>query len=133
MSTATAVTELRPVLTLELDLGGGARGASARFELRVDAGRPGVALVAVRGWVGRVAEQRLVRALSEWMTHGIERVILDCRDARHLDPRTAHRLAEAAARREGGGPVEIWGLPRTSASDSRGPAAAAESPGECGA
>ena len=132
MTTMAAVTELRPVLTLELDLGGGPRGASARLELAVDAGHPGgVARVTVRGWIGRVAGRRLARALGEWRTRGTERIILDFRDAHHLDPRTADRLARAAACSEGAGAVEIWGLPRRGVTDVRGGAAA--NPGECGA
>jgi len=132
MTPTIAASELRPALTLELDLGGGARAGSARFEL---AGA--VARVAVRGWIGRVAEQRLMGALGEWMARGIERVILDCRDAHHLNARTVHRLAQAAARREGGGAVEIWGLPRRSGSDGRARAGAVpvvipESSSECG-
>ena len=134
MTPATA-TELRPVLTLELDLGGGARAASARFELGSDAAGA-VARVAVRGWIGRVAEQRLTGALGEWMARGIERVILDCRDAHHLNSRTVHRLAQAAARREGGSAVEIWGLPRRSGNEGRARAGAVppvvpESSSEC--
>jgi hypothetical protein len=135
MTPTTAATELRPALTLELDLGGGARAASARVELAADAAGA-VARVAVRGWIGRVAEQRLMGALGEWMGRGIERVILDCRDAHHLNARTVHRLAQAAARREGGGAVEIWGLPRRSGSDGRARAGAVPvvpgSSSECG-
>ena len=132
MTTMAAITELRPALTLELDLGGGPRGASARLELAVDASHPrGVARVAVRGWIGSVAGRRLARALGEWMTRGTERIILDCRDARYLDPRTVDRLARAAACPEGAGAVEIWGLPRRAATDARGVADADS--GECGA
>lgn len=113
MNAATTLSDLRPAFTLELDLGGGPRGASARLELRMGESSPrGVAHVALRGSIGRVAEQRLVRALGEWLKRGIDRVVLDCRDVRNLDPRRAHRLADAASRLEGGGPVEIWGLPR---------------------
>jgi len=125
MNAVTTLSDLRPAFTLELDLGGGSHGASARLELRMGESSPrGVAHVALRGCIGRVAEQRLVRALGEWLKRGIDRVVLDCRDARNLDLRRAHRLADAASRLDGVGPVEIWGLPHsgraTATSEPRG-------------
>jgi hypothetical protein len=113
MNATATLSDLRTAFTLELDLGGGPEGASARLELRMGESSPrGVAHVALRGCIGRVAEQRLLHALSEWVKRGIDHLVLDCRDARHLDPRRAHRLADAASHLDGVGPVEIWGLPR---------------------
>lgn len=105
----------RPVMVLELELGRGPQGASARVELLAGCGeRPGrTARVALRGWIDRAAERRLERAFRDLAAHDVDHVVLDCRDVRHLDERAAHRLAAAAAHLgTGAGRVEVWGRPR---------------------
>jgi anti-anti-sigma factor len=91
--------EDRIAMALNLELSGGRHGASARIELRErPAGR--VVLFALRGWLGRTAVLRLGRTLDDLGERGIEQLLLDCSQVRHIDYRTVPVLVEALTRFE---------------------------------
>lgn len=101
-------------LALELELGRGRRGASARLELvdRIEGPARRVARITLRGWIGRAARRRLERAFLEWVARGVDYVVLDCRAVSHLGSRAAHRLVDAALMLEAdSGGVDVCGLP----------------------
>jgi anti-anti-sigma factor len=91
--------EDRIVLALNLELSHGRPGASARLELR---DRPGgrVVLFELRGWLDRVAVLRLGRTLDDLGERGIEQLLLDCSQVRHIDYRAVPALVEALGRFE---------------------------------
>ena len=84
----------RIVMTLDLELSDGRRGASARVELRE---RPGgrVVLLALRGSLDRAAVRRLGHTLEDLAERGIEQLLLDCSQVRHIDYRTVPALVAA--------------------------------------
>ena len=99
-------------MALNLELSGGRHGASARIELRE---RPAglVVLFALRGWLGRTAVLRLGRTLDVLGERGIEQLLLDCSQVRHIDYRMVPRLVEALGRFEArAGSVAVCGLSR---------------------
>ena len=104
--------DARIALALELELGSGRHGASARVELLEWAGEAKrVARVTLRGWIGGAAQRRLERAFVDLAARDVDHVVLDCRRVLHLGDRVAHRLVDAASRFEAGtGRVEVWGL-----------------------
>ena len=86
-------------MALNLELSGGRHSASARIELRErPAGR--VVLFALRGWLDRVAVVRLGRTLDDLAARGVEQLLLDCSQVRHIDYRAVPVLVEALARFE---------------------------------
>ncbi len=89
----------RIALALNLELSGGRHGASARLELRH---RPAGRLVhfALRGWLDRAAVTRVGRTLDDLGERGIEQLLLDLAQVRHIDYRTVPALVEALARFE---------------------------------
>ena len=91
--------EDRIALALNLELSGGRPGASARIELR-DRAAGRVALFALRGWLDRAAVARLGRAVDDLSARGVEQLLLDCSQVRHIDYRTVPALVEALARFE---------------------------------
>ena len=91
--------EDRVALALNLELSGGRLGASARIELR-DRPIGRIALFALRGWLDRVAVLRLTRTLDDLSERGVEQLLLDCSQVRHIDYRMAPALVEALARFE---------------------------------
>lgn len=104
----------RTALALELELGQGRRGASARVELldwiEGTAGR--VARVTLRGRIGGAARRRLVRAFEALAARDVDHVVLDCTGVEHLGDRAAHQLIHAALHLEARtGGVEVCGLP----------------------
>ena len=102
--------EDRVALALHLELSGGRLGASARIELR-DRSTGRVALFALRGWLDRVAVRRLTRTLDDISERGVEQLLLDCSQVRHIDYRVAPTLVEALARFESrAGGVVVCGL-----------------------
>ncbi|MBI5709593.1 MAG: STAS domain-containing protein [Candidatus Eisenbacteria bacterium] len=89
----------RIVLALNLDLSRGRHGASARIEIRErPTGR--IALLALRGWMDRVAVSRLDRTLDDLAARGVEQLLLDCSQLRHIDYRMVPALVESLARFE---------------------------------
>lgn len=89
----------RIALVLNLELSPGRQGASARIELRQrPAGR--VVLFALRGRLDRAAVTRLGRALDDLGGRGVEQLLLDCSQVRHIDYRAVPALVEALARFE---------------------------------
>lgn len=91
--------EERIAMALNLELSAGRHGASARIELRERAaGR--VVHFALRGWLDRIAVLRLGRMLDELGERGIEQLLLDCAQVRHIDYRAVPLLAEALDRFE---------------------------------
>jgi len=91
--------ENRIAVALNLELSGGRHGASARIELRERAaGR--VVHFALRGWLDRVAVLRLGRTLDDLGERGVEQLLLDCAQVRHIDYRAVPLLVEAVERFE---------------------------------
>jgi len=91
--------EDRIALALNLELSRARPGAWARIELRNrPAGR--VVLLALRGWLDRAAVARLGRTLDDLGERGIEQLLLDCSQVRHIDYRTVPALVEALTRFE---------------------------------
>jgi anti-sigma B factor antagonist len=102
--------EDRIAMTLDLELSDGRHGASARVELRE---RPGgrIVLIALRGSLDRAAVLRLGRTLDDLAERGIEQLLLDCAQVRHIDYRMVPALVAALARFEGhAGGFVICGL-----------------------
>ena len=54
----------------------------------------------LRGWLDRVAVLRLGRTLDELAERGIEQLLLDCAQVRHIDSRAVPLLADALERFE---------------------------------
>ncbi len=91
--------EDRIAMALNLELSAGRHGAAARVELRErPAGR--VVLVALTGWLDRVAVTRLGRTLDDLAARGVEHLLLDVAQVRHIDYRTVPALVEALTRFE---------------------------------
>ncbi len=89
----------RIALALNLELSAGRHGASARVELRErPIGR--VVLLALEGWLDRVAVTRLGRTLDDLAARGVEHLLLDVAQVRHIDYRTVPALVEALTRFE---------------------------------
>jgi anti-sigma B factor antagonist len=91
--------EDRIAVALNLELSAGRHGASARIELRERAAGRVVHFV-LRGWLDRVAVLRLGRTLDELAERGIEQLLLDCAQVRHIDYRAVPLLVEALDRFE---------------------------------
>lgn len=89
----------RLALALNLELSGGRHGAAARIELHE---RPGcrLALIALRGWMDRIAIERLDRTLSDLAARGVDQLLLDCSQLRHIDYRVVPTLVDSLARFE---------------------------------
>ncbi len=102
--------EDRVAMALHLELGGGRRGASALVTMRERA-RGRVVLLEVRGWLERRAVGSLVRTVDDLADRGVEQLLLDCSQVRHIDYRTVPALTAALARfeRHAGG-VVLCGL-----------------------
>jgi anti-anti-sigma factor len=99
MVARSQAAEDRIAMALSLQLSGGRHGASARIEMRE---RPGgrVVLFALRGWLDRTAVTRLSRTLDDLGARGIEHLLLDFSQVRHLDYRMVPALVGALARFE---------------------------------
>jgi anti-sigma B factor antagonist len=106
----------RPALALNLELSHGRHGAAARVEIHERPDAPGarrIALVSLRGWIDRIAQERLERALEDLAARCVDRVLLDCAQLRHIDHATAPVLVDALARFEArAGGVVVCGLSR---------------------
>lgn len=105
------------ILALDLELSHGRHGASARLELhdRPDSppGARRLAWVALRGWLDRAAVSRLGGALDDLATRGVDQVLLDCSQLRHIEYRLTGELVGRLERfevRTGG--VVVCGLSR---------------------
>lgn len=86
-------------VALDLELSHGAHGAAARVELHQrPLGR--IALVALRGWLDRLAITRLDRALADLASRGVDQLLLDCSEVRHIDYRLVPALVDALGRFE---------------------------------
>ena len=114
---ARADAEPRLALALNVELGHGRHGASARVELHErppDGPAPRrIARVALHGWIDRAAERRLESTLDDLATRGVDQVLLDCARLRHLDYRSAPALVDAVERFESrAGGVVVCGLSR---------------------
>ncbi|HEY3216731.1 MAG TPA: STAS domain-containing protein [Candidatus Eisenbacteria bacterium] len=94
----------RRTLALNLELSHGRHGASARVELQerpeATAGARRIARVTLRGWIDAVAERRLEQALDDLAARGVDQVLLDCAELRHIDYRLAPGLVTALERFE---------------------------------
>ncbi len=79
-----------------MQLSPGRHGASARIELRSRAaGR--LALFSLRGSLDAGAVARLRRVLDDLAGRGLEQLLLDCSEVRHIDYRAVPALAGALA------------------------------------
>jgi anti-anti-sigma regulatory factor len=96
-------------LGLQMELSHGRHGASARLDVydRPDAG-PG----ARRGWIDRTALMRLGRALDDMASRGVDQLVLDCAELRHVDYRMTRGLVERLERFETHSGVVVCGLSR---------------------
>jgi anti-anti-sigma factor len=111
----------RPALALNLELSHGRPGASARVELHdrviAESGQPAgisrLARVALRGCIDAVAARRLEQAFDDLASRGIEQVLVDCEELRHIDFRMVPALVAALDRFEArSGGVVMCGLSR---------------------
>jgi anti-anti-sigma factor len=104
--------EDRVAMTLHLELGGGRHGASALVTMRERA-RGRVVLLEVRGWLDAKAVGSLGRTFDGLADRGVEQLLLDCTQVRHIDYRTVPALIAALARfeRHAGG-VVLCGMSR---------------------
>jgi len=111
----------RPALALNLELSHGEPGASARVELHDrlagDAAAPvaisRLARVTLRGCIDAVAARRLEQALDDLALRGVEQVLVDCGELRHIDFRLVPALVAALDRFEArSGGVMLCGLSR---------------------
>jgi len=100
----------RVALALNLELSAGRHGACARIELH-DRREGRIALVKLKGWIDAEAMERLERSLDDLAARGVDQVLLDCAQVRHLDYRRAPQLVRAVERfeRQAGG-VVVCGL-----------------------
>lgn len=104
-------------LGLQLELSHGRHGASARLDLydRPD-GLPGsrrIARLTLRGWIDRTALMRLSLALDDMAQRGVDQLLLDCAELRHVDYRMTAELVERLERFESrSGGVVVCGLSR---------------------
>ncbi|TMQ67493.1 MAG: STAS domain-containing protein [Candidatus Eisenbacteria bacterium] len=96
--------DARLALALNLELSYGRHGASARVELQerphAAPGARRIARVTVRGWIDAAAERRLEQALDDLAARGVDQVLLDCAELRHIDYRIAPGLVSALERFE---------------------------------
>jgi len=100
----------RVALALNVELSQGRHGACARIELHDRAGAR-LALVRLRGWIDQHAVDELTHTLDELGACGIEHVLLDCAQVRHIDYRHVPVLMRAFERYETrAGGVVVCGL-----------------------
>ena len=103
------VEEDRVALRLAMELSPGRHGASARVELRSrPAGR--VALFTLHGSLDAPAVARLRRVLDDLAGRGLEQLLLDCSQVRHIDYRAVPALAGALTRFESRAGFVVCGL-----------------------
>lgn len=107
----------RVSLALNLELSHGRYGAAARVELyerpEAAAGARRLARVRLRGWIDRPAARRLEDALEDLAARGVDQVLLDCAELRHIDYRLAPALVDALERFEArSGGIVVCGLSR---------------------
>jgi len=110
----------RPALALNLELSHGRTGASARVELhdRVTTGDPTHAVarfarLSLRGCIDALAARRLEQALDDLALHGVDEVLVDCAELRHIDFRQVPALVATLDRFEArSGGVVVCGLSR---------------------
>jgi anti-anti-sigma factor len=110
----------RPALVFNLELSHGRVGASARVELHDRPLAPGctsagarLARLSLRGNIDAVATRRLDQVLDDLSSRGVEQVLVDCEDLRHIDFRMVPALVAAFDRFDsGGGGVVLCGLSR---------------------
>jgi anti-anti-sigma regulatory factor len=89
----------QPSMAVNLQFTRGRHGAAARIELHEQStGR--VATIALRGWVDLSAERGIERALEDLASRGIDLLLVDCSQLRHIDYRMVPRLVDALARFE---------------------------------
>lgn len=99
-------------VAVNLELSHGLHGAAARLELH-DRGAERIAVLALCGWMDRVALVRLHEALDRLAERGASRLLLDCSQLRHIDYRLVPQLVEALTRFESrAGGFVVCGLSR---------------------
>lgn len=118
----TAHLDVQPsriALALNLELSHGRPGASARVEIHDPgtgtraAGSGRIARVALRGCIDAIAARRLREALDDLALHGVEQVLVDCEELRHVDFRLVPELIAILERFEArSGGVMVCGLSR---------------------
>ena len=86
-------------VAVNLELSHGLHGAAARLELH-ERGSERIAVLALCGWMDRVALARLHVALDRLAEHGSSRLLIDCSQLRHIDYRLVPQLVDALARFE---------------------------------
>ena len=120
MDADRAAPTARPVLALNLELCHGRPGASARVELHERPSAPDrsggvarIARLALRGCIDAVAARRLSQALDDLALRGVDQVVVDCAELRHIDFRLVPGLMEGLDRLEArAGAVVLSGLSR---------------------
>jgi anti-anti-sigma factor len=100
----------RAPLAVNLELGCGAHGASARLEWHERGGRR-IALLSLSGWIDRAALGNLERALENLAERGGGDLVLDGSRLRHIDYRLVPALVNALTRYESrAGSLAVCGL-----------------------
>lgn len=99
-------------VAVNLELSHGLHGAAARLELH-DRGSERIAVLALCGWMDRIALARLYEALDRLAERGASRLLLDCSQLRHIDYRLVPQLMAALTRFESrAGGFVVCGLSR---------------------
>jgi len=99
-------------LAVNLELSHGLHGAAARLELH-ERGAERIAVLQLRGWMDRIAIDRLRGALEGLAQRGASRLLLDCSQLRHIDYRLVPALVASLARFEShAGGFVVCGLSR---------------------
>jgi len=94
----------RHALALDLTLSHGRHGATARLEIH-ERPHPGpgpqrIARLALAGWLDAGAVARLDGTLDDLIARGVDQLLFDCAQLRHLDYRTVPALVDSLARFE---------------------------------
>lgn len=84
----------RHAFAVNLQLSHGRPGAHARLALHERRGGR-VALVQLGGWLDAIGVSRLEQAIDELALRGVEQLLIDCADLRHIDYRAVPELARA--------------------------------------
>ena len=107
----------RHALALDFTLSHGRHGATARLEIH-ERPHPGpgpqrIARLALNGWLDDGALHRLDATFDDLVARGVDQLLLDCAQLRHLDYRTVPTLVDSLARFESrAGGFVVCGLSR---------------------
>ena len=90
----------------------GRHGAAARIEMH-DRPAGWVAVLALKGWIDLSAERRIEQTLDDLAARGVQQLLVDCSQLRHIDYRLVPRLVQSLSRFEAhAGAFVLCGLSR---------------------